>query len=318
MFKGIIPPIITPFHEDCSVDESGYAEIIEYMITGKVDAIIVGGTTGENYALSTEERVRQFRFAKSVINGRVPMLCGVNDMTTALACALAKAAREAGADGLLVGAPPYSLPTEDELATHCLMIDRAAGLPIMLYNYPGRTGVNMGADFLERVGQHNHFRYIKEASGDINRIHLIVREFPHLELSCGAEDQALEFFVWGATSWVTPMGNFFIDEVVDFYHLCAHDKDFDQARRMMNALLPLTSVFEQGGKFAQSVKYACELQGLPAGPVRPPLCGLSPELKNELREVVETTRTTLRALVRPNTRRPSPTKKGAVEIAQQR
>lgn len=297
MFRGIIPPIITPFRDDHSVDEAGYAEVIEYMIAGGVHAIIVGGTTGENYALSAEERIRQFHFAKDVIKGRVPMICGVNDMTTAGACGFAKAARESGADGILVAAPPYSLPTERELAAHCLMIDRAANLPIMLYNYPGRTGVNMGADFLERVGQRDNFRCIKEASGDINRIHLIAREFAHLDLSCGAEDQALEFFVWGATSWVTPMGNFFIEEVVDFYETCTRDKDFDKARRMMNALLPLTSVIEGGGKFAQSVKFAAAFHGLPAGPVRPPMREMKKELKRELREVITTARTVLHGIM---------------------
>lgn len=297
MFKGIIPPIITPFHDDHSVNEPGYADVIEYMIAGGVHAIIVGGTTGENYALSADERIRQFQFAKQVMNNRVPMICGVNDMTTSGACALATAAREAGADGLLIAAPPYSLPTERELAAHCLMIDRAANLPIMLYNYPGRTGVNMGADFLARVGQRNNFRCIKEASGDINRVHLLAREFSHLELSCGAEDQALEFFVWGATSWVTPMGNFFIEEVVDFYETCTRDKDFDKARRMMEALLPLTGVIEGGGKFAQSVKFGSAYMGLPAGPVRPPMREMNKDLKRELREVLSTAQTSLRQIM---------------------
>jgi len=296
MFKGIIPPIITPFHDDHGVDEAGYAELIEYMIGGGVHGIIVGGTTGESYALTRDERVRQFHFAKDVIGGRVPMICGVNDLTTAGACDYAATAKDAGADGILVAAPPYSLPTERELAAHCLMIDRACGLPIMLYNYPGRTGVSMGADFLERVGQRATFRAIKEASGDIDRLHLLAREFPHIEISCGAEDQALEFFVWGATSWVTPMGNFFAEEAVDFYHVCTRDKDFDKARAMMTALLPLMSVIEGGGKFAQSVKYAAAFQGLPAGPVRPPMREMKKELKRELRQVLETVRTTLSAI----------------------
>lgn len=296
MFKGIIPPIITPFRDDHGVDEKGYAELIEYMIAGGVHGIIVGGTTGESYALTGEERVRQFHFAKDVIGGRVPMTCGVNDMTTVGACAYAAAAKEAGADGILIAAPPYSLPTERELATHCLAIDRACGLPIMLYNYPGRTGVGMGADFLERVGQRSTFRAIKEASGDIDRLHLLAREYPHIEISCGAEDQALEFFVWGATSWVTPMGNFFIEEAVDFYDVCTRDKDFDKARAMMTALLPLMSIIESGGKFAQSVKYAVAFQGLPAGPVRPPMREMKKELKRELRQVLETVKTTLGAI----------------------
>ena len=296
MFKGIIPPIITPFHDDLAINEAGYAEVIEYMIAGGVHGIVCGGTTGESYALTRDERVRQLRFAKEVIGGRVPLICGVNDMTTTGACAYAAAAKEAGADGILIAAPPYSLPTEHELAAHCLDVDRACGLPIMLYNYPGRTGVEMGSDFLEQVSRRDTFKAIKEASGDINRLHLLARDFPNIEISCGAEDQALEFFVWGATSWVTPMGNFFVEEAVDFYNVCTRDKDFDTARAMMTALLPLMSSIEGGGNFAQSVKYAAAFQGLPAGPVRPPMRDMKEELKHELHQVLETAKATLDAI----------------------
>ncbi len=300
MFEGIIPPIITPFNDDMSIDEKGFSTVIEYMIAGGVHAIIVGGTTGENYTLNTHERIHQFGVARDIIDGRVPMVCGVNDMTTESVCEIAKAAKANGADGILLAAPPYSLPTEKELAAHCLAVDRAANLPIMLYNYPGRTGVWMGEEFLTRVGQRNNFMSIKEASGDINRIHLLAREFPHISLSCGAEDQALEFFVWGATSWVTPMANFFCAELVHFYELCRFEKDFEAAREIMMALLPLTTVIEGGGKFAQAVKYCVEFEGLPAGPVRPPMRALKKEQKRALREVMETAKISLQAVMRNN------------------
>jgi 4-hydroxy-tetrahydrodipicolinate synthase len=300
-FEGIIPPVITPFHDDGSVDTAGYASVIEYMIESGVHAIIAGGTTGEFYALSPEERVAQFKRAKDIIKGRVPLICGVNDLTTDGASAFAVAAREAGADGILVAAPYYSLPTERELASHCLAIDRAANLPIILYNYPGRTGTNMGREFLDRVGQSANFQCIKESSGDINRLHLLAREFPHIALSCGAEDQALEFFAWGATSWVTPMGNFFAAEVVAFYETCVLEQNFAKARRLMSALLPLTTTLESGGKFVQCVKYACELYGLPAGPVRKPMRPLTKELARETREVLVTAKTTIQHILSTDT-----------------
>ncbi len=300
-FEGIIPPIITPFHDDLSVDEKGFAEVVEYMIGAGVHAIIVGGTTGEYYALSGEERVRQFNYAKDVIGGRVPMICGVNDISTAGASEFAVAARDAGADGLLMAAPYYSLPTERELAAHCLAVDRAANLPIMLYNYPGRTGVMMGEEFLSRVAQSSNFQCIKEASGDINRVHLLARDFSHVQLSCGCEDQALEFYVWGATSWVTPMGNFFMEEVVHFHDTCLHEKDFVKARAMMSALLPLTSTLEGGGKFGQCVKYAAAHAGLPTGSVRPPLKPMKKELERELREALVIAKTTLRSVMNGET-----------------
>jgi 4-hydroxy-tetrahydrodipicolinate synthase len=292
-FEGIIPPIITPFNKDRSVDENGYSEMIEHLIENGVHAIIAGGTTGEFYALSEEERIRQFHYAKEVIDSRVPLICGVNDITTEGACDYARAAREAGADGLLVAAPYYSVPTEKELASHCLAIDKAADLPIILYNFPGRTGAEMGASFLSRVGQRRNFMAIKEASGDINRVHLIAREFPQIELSCGADDQALEFFAWGASSWVTALANFLPAEMVAFYNTCTIDKDFDKARALMSVLLPLTTVLERGGKFVQCTKFGCEFFGLPAGPVRNPLKPPNKELVRKLKQVLETTKASL-------------------------
>ncbi len=296
-FEGIIPPVITPLNCDRSVDEKGYSELIEHLITSGVHAIIVGGTTGEFYALSEKERIRQFSYANEVIDSRAPLICGVNDITTEGACDYARAARKAGADGLLVAAPYYSVPTEKELASHCLAIDRAADLPIILYNYPGRTGAEMGADFLSRVGQRQNFAAIKEASGDINRIHLIAREFPQISLSCGADDQALEFFAWGADSWVTALANFLPTEMVAFYNTCAVEKDFEKARALMSAMLPLTTVLERGGKFVQCTKYGCSYYGLPSGPVRNPLKPLKKELARQLRQVLQTTKAALNSII---------------------
>lgn len=297
-FEGIIPPVVTPFRADTSVDEGAYADVIEVMIAAGVHGIIAGGTTGEFYALTPEERVGQFALAREVIKGRVPLLCGVNDITTAGACAFAEAAVAAGADGLLLAAPYYSLPTQEELARHCLAIDRAAGLPIMLYNYPGRTGVEMSREFLDRVGESGNFQCIKEASGDINRLHMLANSYPTIQLSCGAEDQALEFFVWGATSWVTPMGNFFAEEVVAFYDTCVKQADYLTARRIMAALLPLTTLLESGGQLIQCTKFACDYFGLRTGPVRPPLAALDETVAGSLGEILTKTQAAIRTILR--------------------
>lgn len=296
-FTGIIPPVITPFREGGAVDEPAYATVLESMLDAGVGGVIAGGTTGEFYALSKEERVRQFAYASEVVNGRVPVICGVNDITTEGACEFAEAAREAGADALLIAAPYYSCPTGKELAAHCLAVERAGRLPVMLYNYPGRTGAEMDEEFLDRVGQRPAFCAIKEASGDINRVHLIAREYPHIQLSCGADDQALEFYAWGATSWVTALGNFFPGETVAFHDVCTIEKDFDKARKLMMALLPLTTVLERGGKFVQCAKFGCEHFGLPAGPVRSPLRPLKKELVYELRQVLDTAKTAIASIL---------------------
>jgi 4-hydroxy-tetrahydrodipicolinate synthase len=296
-FEGIYTPVITPFHDDLSIDEKGYAQVIENQIALGTHAVVIGGTTGENYALSKEERVWQFKFANEVIAGRVPWIAGVNDIRTEDVCGYSVAAKENGASALLLAVPPYSVPTDEELALHALKVDRAANMPIMLYNYPGRSGTSFGEEFLERVGRSSNFQAIKESSGDIDRIHMLACQFPHLQLSCGADDQALEFFAWGAQSWVCAAGNFLATEAIALHKICTIDGDFAKGRRIMKAMLPVMTVLERGGKFVQCVKYACELEGLPAGPVRLPLRPLKKELKRTMRDAVLTAKTAIKQII---------------------
>jgi len=295
--EGIYVPIITPFADDLSIDYEAFGEVLDWQIDNGTHGIIVGGSTGEFFALSDEEREAQLRFAAERIAGRIPLVAGINDLLPDRIYTHTAKARDAGADALLVAAPPYSLPSQKELIAHCLKIDRIANLPIILYNYPGRTGVNMEEEFLERVAQSRNFVAIKESSGDIDRMHMLAREYPQLQLSAGAEHQVLEFFAWGATSWVSVVANFFPVEARRFYEICVLEGDFATGRRIMKALLPLMICLEMGGKFLQSVKYACELRGRPGGAVRSPLTPMKKELKREVFQIVNTAHTTLQAIL---------------------
>ena len=297
--QGIYVPVITPFKADYAIDEDAYAAVIEHLIGQGVHGIVIGGTTGENYALTPEERIWQFKFAHRLIKGRVPWVAGVNDIRTEDVCHFAEAAKQAGAEALLLAIPPYSVPNAKELALHALKVDRAANLPIILYNFPARSGGEMSHEFLERVARSANFVAIKESSGDIHRVHMLAREFPHLQLSCGADDQALEFFVWGAQSWVCAAGNFFLKESLFLYERCVLNNDFVTGRRIMKAMLPLMTVLERGGKFVQCVKYGCELVGMPAGEtVRLPLRPMKKELKRALRDALLTAQTTIRRIAK--------------------
>jgi 4-hydroxy-tetrahydrodipicolinate synthase len=267
--------------------------MIEHLIGAGVDGIVVAGTTGEYYAQSRDERIALMHLAREAIGTRLPLIVGVGALRTEDAIDYAREAKAAGADCLLLGSPYYAVPTERELAQHALAVDRAMNMPIMLYNYPGRTGTFMGPEFLDRVGRSPNFCAIKESSGDINHLHALARDYPHIQLSCGMDDQALEFFAWGARSWVCAASNFLPAEHKALYQACAVEGDFDKGRRIMKAMLPLMRTLEQGGKFVQSVKYGCQLIGLPAGPVRKPLRGLTKEDKRELEMVLETLRTTI-------------------------
>lgn len=297
-FEGIYTPVITPFNDDLSIDRDGYAKVIETIIRKGTHGIVIGGTTGENYALTPEERVWQFSFADKLIKGRVPWIAGVNDIRTEAVCEFAVAARKAGASALLLAVPPYSVPTGRELAQHAIKVQNAGQLPVMLYNYPGRSGTEYSHEALERIGRNSGFIAIKESSGDINRVHMLAREFPQLQLCCGADDQALEFFAWGARSWVCAAANFMLPECIALYHACVVENDFPFGRRIMKAMLPVMTVLERGGKFVQCVKFGCEMTGLPAGPVRLPLRPMKKELKREFRDVLETAQITIERLVK--------------------
>ena len=287
-FEGIYTPIVTPYRADFSIDRDRFAEVVAMLIDAGVAGIVVAGTTGEYYAQSTEERLEMMALAKDLIGARVPLIVGTGAMRTEDSIGFAEAARGIGADALLVSTPPYAYPTGREIALHALAVDRAANLPVMLYNYPGRMSVNMDEDTLDRVGRSPNFCAIKESSGDPNRLHMLARDYPHIQLSCGMDDQALEFFAWGARSWVCAGSNFAPEAHVALYRACALEGDFAKGRRIMSAMLPLMRVLEQGGKFVQCIKHGLTLRGIDAGPPRRPLQPLNKDEKRELAGVVRT------------------------------
>ncbi|MDZ7768882.1 MAG: dihydrodipicolinate synthase family protein [Woeseiaceae bacterium] len=284
--EGIYTPLITPFCRNLSLDYDAYGAAIDWQIDNGVHGVIVGGSTGEFHALTTDERIEQLYFAARRIDGRIPMIAGVNDLLATRTEHLAAAARDAGASALLVAAPPYSLPGAAELVAHCRRIDRVAGLPIILYNYPARTGVDLDADFLGRAVRIENICAIKESSGSVERIHTLVQQFPELQLSAGTEDLVLEFFAWGARSWVSVIANFMPQAAVRLYEMCVLENDFAAGRRLMQQLLPLMLCLERGGAFLQSVKLACELHGRPGGPVRPPLAPLGKAQQRDVTRIV--------------------------------
>jgi 4-hydroxy-tetrahydrodipicolinate synthase len=292
-FEGIYTPLVTPHNESFDIDRERFRQVIDLLIDAGVAGLIVAGTTGEYYAQTTEERIELMQLAKQHINGRVPLIVGTGAIRTEDSIAFAEHAVKTGADGLLVSTPPYAYPTSREIALHALAIDRAANLPIMLYNYPGRMCVNMDEETLDRLGRSPNFCAIKESSGDPNRLHMLARDYPQIQLSCGMDDQALEFFAWGARSWVCAGSNFAPEAHISLYKACAVEGNFDKGRRIMSAMLPLMRVLEQGGKFVQCIKHGLTLRGIDAGPPRKPLQPLNKDEKRELAEVVSTMNATI-------------------------
>ena len=287
-FEGIYTPVITPYHSDFSLNQDALEATINRLIEAGVHGLIIAGTTGEYYAQSSDERVEMMSVAHEIIAGRRPMIVGTGAIRTEDSILYAKAAKKAGADALLIATPPYAYPTGREIALHALAIDRAADLPAMLYNYPGRMCVNIDEETLDRLGRSPNFCAIKESSGDPNRLHMLARDYPHIALSCGMDDQALEFFAWGARSWVCAGSNFAPEAHIALYQSCAVEGNFTKGRAIMSAMLPLMRVLEQGGKFVQCIKYGLTLRGIDAGPPRKPLQPLNKDDKRQLAEVIAT------------------------------
>jgi 4-hydroxy-tetrahydrodipicolinate synthase len=295
-FEGIYTPLVTPYRADGSVHWEALGDLIDWLIAAGVHGLISGGSTGENYAQTVAERIEIAQFTAKHLAKRLPLVVGTGAMLTDDSVALAQAARDMGADAILLASPPYAVPTDRENALNALAIDRAADLPAMLYNYPGRTGTMMGPEFLDRVGRSRNFCGIKESSGEINRVHMLARDYPHIGLGCGMDDQALEFFAWGARFWVCGGSNFLPHEHVALYRACVLENNFAKGRRIMSAMLPLMDVLEQGGKFIQTIKHGVTLNGFDASRVRAPLKALNKDDKRALEQVMRVLKRTIAAI----------------------
>lgn len=296
-FEGIYTPAITPLTASGEIDKTAFAEVLEHLMAQGVHGIIIAGSTGEYYAHTTQERLELATLAKQVIGSRTQLVIGTGAVRTEESVEYARLAKALKADAILVGSPPYALPTEQENAAHALAIDAAAGLPVMLYNYPGRMGVSMGREFFRTVTQASkNFVAIKESSGQTGQLHMLARDFPGIALSCGWDDQALEFFAWGARSWVCAGSNFIPREHIALYETCVVEKNFDKGRRIMSAMLPLMD-FLEGGKFVQPIKHGCTLAGLRTGGVRAPLQGLTEVEQQALAAVVAQLKADVAAIV---------------------
>ena len=299
-FEGIYTPLVAPFFDDFTLNHDAMQQTVDLLVNAGVHGIIVAGTTGEYYAMTMKERVYMMGVAKEMIAGRVPMIIGTGAIRTEDSVEYARQAKLHGADAILIATPPYAYPTGREIALHALAIDREANSPAMLYNYPGRMSVNMDEECLDRLGRSPNFCAIKESSGDPNRLHMLARDYPHIALSCGMDDQALEFFAWGARSWVCAGSNFAPEAHIALYQACAVEGDFTKGRAIMSAMLPLMRVLEQGGKFIQCIKHGLTMRGVDVGPPRKPLQPLNKDDKRELEQVIKTMNKTINRITGAN------------------
>ncbi|AOK19407.1 dihydrodipicolinate synthase family protein [Burkholderia ubonensis] len=286
-FEGVHTPLVTPFQADGEIDHELLGRHAADL-AGRVSGLGIGGTTGEYYALSFDERVRTFNTVAEAAGGRTFLTAGINATTTNEVIRLGQEAKRAGLSALLVAAPYYAQPTQDELLAHLLKVDDALDMPIMLYNFPARTGTAIGDGVLAAVLERPNFVAMKESTGDIGHLHHLATHFrDKLVLSCGMDDQALEFFVWGAKSWVAGASNFLPEAHTALYDACVKHGDFETGRKLMAQLLPVLELLERSGKFIQYVRCGCELAGMPVGAARAPLGTLSDDERRAFAELVK-------------------------------
>ena len=288
VFSGIQVPVITPMTKDQQVDLDALATFCEHLINQGVHALTALGSTGEYYALSAQERSDVLRTVLDVCKGRVPVLAGTNAASTHEVIDYSQQAQDMGAAGLLLAAPYYSLPTPDELFAHFEAVNAAVKLPIMLYNYPGRTGVDLLPDLVARLADLSQVQYIKESTGDITRVSTILKLCgDKIKIFCGADTIPVECFMLGAVGWVGGIANVLPRTHVKIYDLAVTQNDLASARDFFFKAWPALNFIETSGIYTQLVKAGCQIKGHPAGPPRQPLLPISKEKYAELEKVLQ-------------------------------
>jgi len=292
---GVLVALVTPMKSNEDVDYPKLGAFTNHLIRKGVHGIIPLGSTGEYYALSAAERERVLRTVLEAAGGQVPVIAGTNAGSTRDVIAFSRQAEQLGCAGVMLAAPYYSLPRPEELHAHFRAVNNAIGVPIMLYNYPGRTGVDMSPEFIARLSEFKNLRYVKESTGEMSRVTELLRRCgDSLGVFCGCDTIALESLMVGAIGWVGGVANVLPVSHVKLYELVVEKKDYPAARKLFFEMLPALELMEGGGKYTQWVKAACGLVGhqvgAPRAPLRPATAAELKSLKAVLAEILETHR----------------------------
>ena len=269
MFRGSIPALITPFR-DGILDERAFAELVERQVAEGSHALVPCGTTGESATLSDDEHFRVVRLCVETATGRVPVIAGAGSNNTAHAVELAKAAKRAGADAILVVAPYYNKPSQDGVFAHFEAINNAVDIPIVVYNVPPRTVTDISVETMARIAKLPNVVGLKDASADLSRVarHRALCGERFVLLS-GEDGSAIGFNAHGGSGCISVTANV-------APKLCAQMQeatlrgDFAAARAVDEKLSPLHKALFVEPSPAPA-KYACSLLGLCSDEVRLPL-----------------------------------------------
>lgn len=284
LFKGSGVAIVTPFNEK-GVNFEKLDELIEWHISRHTDAIIVCGTTGEASTMSLEERMETIKFTVKIANKRIPIIAGTGSNDTAASISMSVWAEGIGVDGLLVITPYYNKTTQKGLVEHFKAISSNVTIPIILYNVPSRTGMNILPSTLVELCKFKNIVAVKEASGNISQIAEIKALCgDRLDIYSGNDDQIIPILSLGGIGVISVLANIIPSEVHTMVNLYLTGETSSALKLQLDLLALTNSLFTETNPIP--VKTAMNLMGMNVGNLRLPLCSMSDSnlsiLKNEL------------------------------------
>ena len=282
IFTGAGVAIVTPMNDDGSINFEELGRLIDFNIDNGTDAIIICGTTGESSTMTDEEHIECIRYAVEKVNKRVPVIAGTGSNHTDYAVNLSKTAEEIGADGLLLVTPYYNKTSQAGLVKHYTTIANAVNLPIILYNVPSRTGVNITPETCAELAKVENIVAVKEASGNISQVAKIAALCgDSLDIYSGNDDQIIPIMSLGGKGVISVLSNCMPAETHEICQLCMDNK-YDEARELALKILDFTNdLFCDVNPIP--VKEALNIMGYKAGPCRLPLVEMSDANKAKLR-----------------------------------
>lgn len=285
-FRGIITPIVTPFDHQGRVDNQRLKSYIGYLLDCGIHGVIPCGSTGEYPLLTFDERKRVAEVVKEEVGGRVPVVVGVTAVRNEDAVDLAKHAEKINADGLLVAPTYYYRPSERELYNYYEEI-ASVGLPIVVYNVPNTTKVDMQPEFLVRLSDRfENVRHVKECTGDISRVSSIIKlSGGRLKVLCGEDPLMYDFFCLDPAGSVSTASNVLPRELVQLYR-SFQNNNIERAREVFFRVFALLKYID-GPKFVQMAKAALRIQHHDMGPTRKPLLPLEESEVNTLTKLMK-------------------------------
>jgi len=284
--QGIIPAMVTPITADGKINVEALRKLTNYLIAGGVHGLFSVGTQGEFYALTFEEKKRIIEVVVEETRGRVPVYAGTGAITTREAVALTKMAESAGASAVSVITPYFIRPSEAELLQFYTTIAKSTKLPVLLYNNPARTGVNISADFVVRASKVENIVGIKDSSGDLSlTAEYIRRTGEGFSVLAGRDTLIYGTLCYGGTGAIAATGNVAPKVVVEIYEAFMAG-DMKRSLDAQFRLAPLRLAFDLG-TFPVVIKEALTLIGIDAGVGIPPVGGMKPEAKDELKGILK-------------------------------